>query len=112
MRSIVPPPPPVVRNQFAEVRELFAKYVVPSYARFDLAFTRGQGSYLWDVGGKRYLDLGSGIAVCSLGHAHPEISQTLLEQSQRLVHVSNLYYHELQGRLAERVVKHLAPGKV
>ncbi len=112
MREIVPPPAPIVRNQHAEIRELFNRYVVPSYGRFELALSRGQGSYVWDVGGRRYLDLGSGIAVCSLGHAHPAITEALTEQSQRLVHVSNLYYHELQGRLAERIVRHLAPGKV
>ncbi|MGE3310030.1 MAG: aspartate aminotransferase family protein [Limisphaerales bacterium] len=112
MREIVPPPAPIVRNQYAEIRELFNRYVVPSYGRFELALSRGQGSYVWDVGGRRYLDLGSGIAVCSLGHAHPAITEALTEQSQRLVHVSNLYYHELQGRLAERIVRYLAPGKV
>jgi len=112
MKDIIPPPPPIVRNQFETVRGLFSKHVVPSYARFDIAFSRGSGSYLWDVNGKRYLDLGGGIAVCSLGHAHPEITQTLVEQSQKLVHVSNLYYHEPQGRLAQQIVKHLAPGKV
>jgi len=112
MREIVPPPAPIVRNQYAEIRELFNRYVVPSYGRFELALSRGQGSYVWDVGGRRYLDLGSGIAVCSLGHAHPAITEALEEQSRRLVHISNLYYHEPQGRLAERIVGHLAPGKV
>lgn len=106
------PSPAIIRNQHAEIRELFQRYVVPSYGRFDLALARGQGSYVWDVGGRRYLDLGSGIAVCALGHAHPEITAALVEQSQRLVHVSNLYYHEPQGRLAERIVSNLAPGKV
>ena len=115
MKEIVPtlpPPPPIVRNQFETVRELFSKYVVPTYARFDLALARGSGSHVWDVNGRRYLDLGGGIAVCSLGHAHPEVAATLAEQAQKLLHVSNLYYHEPQGRLAERIVKHLAPGKV
>jgi acetylornithine/N-succinyldiaminopimelate aminotransferase len=113
MKEIVPPaPPPLVHNQFETVKELFNKYVVPSYARFDLALARGEGSYVWDVRGKRYLDLGGGIAVNCLGHAHPELTQTLVEQSQRLMHVSNLYYHEPQGRLAQNIVKHLAPGKV
>ena len=114
MKEIVsaPPPPPLVHNQFESVKELFNKYVVPSYARFDLAFTRGEGSYVWDVRGKRYLDLGGGIAVNCLGHANAEITQALVEQSQRLMHVSNLYYHEPQGRLAQNIVKHLAPGKV
>ena len=105
-------PPAIVQNQHAQVRELFDRYVVPSYGRFDLVLDRGAGSYVWDVSGKRYLDLGGGIAVCSLGHAHPELSQTLAEQSRRLIHVSNLYYQEPQGRLAECLVRHIAPGKV
>jgi acetylornithine/N-succinyldiaminopimelate aminotransferase len=112
MKEIAPAPPAVVRNQFESVKQLFDQHVVPTYGRFDLAFARGSGSQLWDVYGKRYLDLGSGIAVCSLGHAHPEITQALVEQSQRLVHISNLYYHEPQGRLAAQIVRHLAPGKV
>ncbi len=112
MKEIVPPPPALVHNRHAEVRELFDRHVVPSYGRFDLVFTRGLGSHLWDAGGRRYLDLGGGIAVCSLGHANAEITQALVDQSQRLVHISNLYYHEPQGRLAERIVRHLAPGKV
>lgn len=112
MKEVIPPPPPIVHSQFETVRELFSQYVVPSYGRYDLAFTHGAGSRLWDVHGKRYLDLGGGIAVCALGHAHPEITQTLVEQSRRMVHVSNLYYHEPQGRLAQQIVRHLAPGKV
>ena len=112
MREIVPPLPPIVHNQYAEVRELFNRFVVPSYGRFELAFSHGAGHYLWDLSGKRYLDLGSGIAVCALGHANPEITEALIEQSRKLVHISNLYYHEPQGRLAQRIVGHLAPGKV
>jgi len=112
MKDIVPAPPPLVRNAFESVRELFSRYVVPTYSRFDIALQRGSGSHVWDVNGRRYLDLGGGIAVCSLGHAHPEITQALVEQSQKLVHVSNLYYHEPQGRLAQQLVGHLAPGKV
>ena len=108
MKDILPPPPPIVRNQFETIRELFSKHVVPSYARFDLAFSRGSGSHLWDVNGRRYLDLGGGIAVCCLGHANAEITQAIVEQSQKLVHVSNLYYHEPQGRLAQEIVRHLA----
>lgn len=95
----------------AAVQALFKQHVVPTYARFDLAFERGEGSYVWDVNGKRYLDLGGGIAVCSLGHAHPEITEALIEQSKRLVHVSNLYYHELQGRLAQRLASLIGGGK-
>ena len=101
-----------MRDRRAEIRAAFEKLVVPSYARFDLALERGDGSYVWDVDGRRYLDLGGGIAVCSLGHAHPEIRAALAEQSTRLIHVSNLYYNELQARLAKRIVDLIAPGRV
>jgi acetylornithine/N-succinyldiaminopimelate aminotransferase len=112
MKELHPSPPPIIHNQFESVKELFTKNVVPSYGRFDLAFVRGSGSYLWDVSGRRYLDLGGGIAVCSLGHANSEITQALVEQSQKLVHISNLYYNEPQGRLAQSIVQRIAPGKV
>jgi len=112
MKEIVPSPPPIVRNDAAAIQSLFQKNVVPSYGRFEIAFSHGAGSYLYDVAGKRYLDLGAGIAVCALGHAPAEITEALVEQSRRLLHVSNLYYHEPQGRLAEAIVKHIAPGKV
>ncbi len=112
MKDLVPSPPPIVRNDVAAIQALYQQHVVPSYGRFDLVFRHGSGSHLFDVTGKRYLDLGGGIAVCSLGHAHPAITETLIEQSRRLVHVSNLYYTEPQGRLAQQIVRHLAPGKV
>lgn len=96
----------------AEWRALFQNYVVPSYGRFELEMERGEGSYLWDAHGRRYLDLGGGIAVCSLGHAHAEIADTLSTQARRLIHVSNLYYTEPQGRLAERLVRLIGPGRV
>src|SRR5438552_958682 len=113
MKEVLPAPTSaIVRNETKRIRELFEQNVVPSYARFDLVLERGEGSYVWDVDGKRYLDLAAGIAVCSLGHAHPEITRALSEQSQKLVHVSNLYYHELQGRLAKRIVDLIAPGRV
>jgi acetylornithine/N-succinyldiaminopimelate aminotransferase len=112
MKEIVPPaPPPIVRNQYETIRELYTKNVIPSYGRFELALTHGEGSHLFDVNGRRYLDLGGGIAVCSLGHAHPAITEALLEQSRKLVHVSNLYYTEPQGRLAQALVDLLGPGK-
>ena len=94
------------------VREMFERNVVPSYARFDLVLERGQGSYVWDVDDNRYLDMGGGIAVCVLGHAHPEIADALYLQARTLTHVSNLYYHELQGRLAQELVDLIAPGCV
>jgi acetylornithine/N-succinyldiaminopimelate aminotransferase len=112
MKEIVPESPAIVRNQQVAIQELFQKFVVPSYGRFELALSHGQGSRLWDVNGKRYLDLGGGIAVNALGHANPEIADALAAQARRLVHISNLYYHEPQGRLAQEIVRRLAPGKV
>jgi acetylornithine/N-succinyldiaminopimelate aminotransferase len=113
VREIIPPSAMIEREESASaIHKLFENNVVPSYGRFDLVLSRGQGSYVWDVNGKRYLDLGGGIAVCSLGHANPEITQALLLQSQKLVHVSNLYYHGPQGLLAEQIVKNIASGKV
>ena len=112
MKEILPSPPPLVHNQFEAVRDLFSKNVVPSYGRFDLALSHGAGSYIFDVAGKRYLDLGSGIAVCCLGHAHPAITEALVEQSKKLIHVSNLYFTEPQGRLAAEIVKRIGAGKV
>ncbi|HWD91407.1 MAG TPA: aspartate aminotransferase family protein [Verrucomicrobiae bacterium] len=112
MKDIAPSPPPIVRNDVAAVQALFQKNVVPSYGRFDIALSHGSGSYLYDVTGKRYLDFGGGIAVTSLGHAHPAITEALIEQSRKLLHVSNLYYTEPQGRLAEAIVNLIAPGKV
>jgi acetylornithine/N-succinyldiaminopimelate aminotransferase len=112
MKEIVPAPPAIVRNDYESVRELFKKNVVPSYGRFDLVLSHGAGSYIFDVAGKRYLDLGGGIAVNCLGNAHPAITEALVEQSKKLIHVSNLYFTEPQGRLAAELVKRIGAGKV
>lgn len=94
------------------IRARDAEYVVPSYGRFDLAFARGAGCELWDVKGKRYLDMGAGIAVCCLGHAHPELAEALSAQAHTLWHTSNLYHQELQSQLAENLSRRIAPGKI
>ena len=112
MKEFVPAPPAIVRNDYESVRELFTKNVVPSYGRFDLVLSHGAGSYVFDVAGKRYLDLGGGIAVNCLGNAHPAIIEALVEQSKKLIHVSNLYFTEPQGRLAAELVKRIGAGKV
>src|ERR1043166_3310255 len=111
MKEIVAAPPPIVRNDIAAIQALFQKNVIPSYGRFDLVLSHGSGSYVYDASGKRFLDLGGGIAVCTLGHAHPAITEALIEQSRRLVHVSNYYYHEPQGRLAQALVSLIGPGR-
>ena len=86
-------------------RELYERYVIPTYARFDLRFARGLGSEVWDEDGKRYLDFGAGIAVTSIGHCHPRVVATMQRQIATLVHTSNLYYTRPQGELAERLVR-------
>src|SRR5436190_14838149 len=112
MREIVPAPPPEIRNDVASIQALFQQNVVPSYGRFDIVVSHGAGSYLYDITGKRYLDLGGGIAVNALGHAHPALTEALVEQSRRVVHISNFYYHESQGRLARSLMQLIGPGKV
>jgi len=74
--------------------------VMPTYARLPVMFDRGEGAWLWDTEGKRYLDAISGVAVCSLGHAHPAISRAVCEQAGKLLHTSNIYRIELQEKLA------------
>ncbi len=111
MKQVVPSPPPIVRNEAGAVQSLFQQHVIPSYGRFDLVLSHGSGRHLYDIAGKRYLDLGAGIAVSSLGHAHPAITQALVEQSSKLIHASNFYYHEPQGRLAQALVALIGPGK-
>ncbi len=111
MKEIVPSPPPIVRNEAAAVQALFQQNVVPSYGRFDIVLSHGSGRHIYDVTGKRYLDLGGGIAVSSLGHGHPAITEALVEQSRKLIHCSNFYYHEPQGRLAQALVSFIGAGK-
>src|SRR5262249_17969400 len=111
MKEMIPSPPPIVRNDAAAAQALFQQHVIPSYGRFDIVLSHGAGSYVYDITGKRYLDLGGGIAVSSLGHAHPAVTQALIEQSRKLIHVSNFYYHEPQGRLAQAISGLVAPGK-
>jgi len=78
--------------------------VMPTYARYDIAFDRGEGAYLWDTENRRYLDFGAGIAVAALGHCHPHLVEAIREQAGKLMHTSNLYHIPGQERLAERLV--------
>ena len=77
--------------------------VMPSYARADVAFERGEGVYVFTADGRRFLDFGGGIAVSALGHAHPHLIEALTEQAQKLWHCSNLYRIPGQDRMAERL---------
>jgi acetylornithine/N-succinyldiaminopimelate aminotransferase len=88
---------------YQEIVALEQKYLLNTYARYPVAFARGKGVYLYDVDGKRYLDFLSGLGVNALGHAHPRIVKVIREQSAKLIHLSNLYYNEYQGLLAEKL---------
>jgi len=90
---------------FDRIRALESQYLLQNYARYPLMLERGKGCYVFDPSGKRYLDLLTGIGVNALGHAHPRITKAIREQAGLLLHTSNLYYHEYQGPLAERLAK-------
>src|SRR4029079_10146892 len=77
--------------------------LLPTYARSELSFARGEGAYLYTTTGERYLDFASGVAVTALGHAHPHLVKALTEQAKKLWHVSNLHQIPEQARLAERL---------
>lgn len=87
------------------VIDLEKQYLLQNYARYPLVLHRGKGCYVYDTAGKRYLDLIAGIGVNALGYAHPRLTKTIREQAGLLLHCSNLYYHEYQGPLAERVAR-------
>jgi acetylornithine/N-succinyldiaminopimelate aminotransferase len=76
-----------------------------TYSPLPVAFERGEGAWLWDTNGKRYLDAVSGVAVCSLGHAHPAVAAAVCEQAGRLLHTSNLYEIPLQRELASQITE-------
>ena len=75
--------------------------LLPTYDRFPVLFDHGRGVYLYDTAGKRYLDFLSGIGVNALGYGHPAIQKTIWEQSSKLIHISNLFYHQYQAELAD-----------
>ena len=95
-----------------KIMERFKQFVAPTYGRFPITLDRGEGAYVWDTDGKRYLDLGGGIAVNCLGHANAEIAQALAEQSAKLMHCTNFYHFEGQAQLAEGLAKRLGQGRV
>jgi acetylornithine/N-succinyldiaminopimelate aminotransferase len=88
---------------FEQIAELEKQYLLGTYNRYPLVLTRGKGVFLYDLDDKRYLDFVSGLGVNALGHSHPRIVKTIREQAAKLIHISNLYYHEYQGELAEKL---------
>jgi len=92
-------------DTFEQIAERERQFLLPTYNRYPLALDRGKGVFLYDIEGRRYLDFVSGLGVNALGHAHPRIVKTIKDQAAKLIHVSNLYYHEYQGPLAEKLCK-------
>jgi predicted acetylornithine/succinylornithine family transaminase len=90
-------------STYDEIVALEQKYLLNTYARYPIALVRGKGVYLYDTNGKRYLDFLSGLGVNALGHAHPRIVKAVRDQVAKVVHLSNLYYNEYQGLLAEKL---------
>lgn len=87
------------------VQDLEKAYLLQNYARYPLHLVRGKGCFVWDTAGNRYLDLLAGIGVSALGHAHPRVVAAIRDQAAKLIHTSNLYYHDYQGPLAKRIVE-------
>ncbi len=81
------------------------EHICGTYARIPVAFVRGRGCKLWDDAGREYLDFLAGIAVCNLGHCHPELTKVIREQAETLVHVSNLFYTRPQIELAAELTR-------
>jgi predicted acetylornithine/succinylornithine family transaminase len=96
-------PPPLVESSAQSVMDLERDYLLQNYARYPLVLARGKGCHVYDLEGKRYLDFITGIGVNALGHAHPRMVKTIREQAGLIIHTSNLYYHEYQGKLAQRL---------
>jgi acetylornithine/N-succinyldiaminopimelate aminotransferase len=90
-------------DTFEQIVDRERQFLLQTYNRYPLVLTRGKGVFLYDIAEKRYLDFVSGLGVNALGHAHPRIVKAIREQAAKLVHVSNLYYHEYQGPLAEKL---------
>ena len=86
-----------------EIQARETRHVLQTYRRFPVTFVRGEGVRLFDAEGREYLDLLSGIGVASLGHAHPGLADAIADQARTLLHTSNLFYHPLQGELAEQL---------
>ncbi len=88
-----------------QVVELERQYLLQNYGRYPIVVHRGKGCYVYDLAGKRYLDLIAGIGVNALGHAHPRLLRAIRSQAARMLHSSNLYFHEYQGPLAKKLVE-------
>ncbi len=94
-----------------ETAELFARYVVPNYTRFPVCLVRGEGSYVWDDQGRRYLDFFPGWGCNLLGHCPPRVVEAIQQQAAALIHVPNTWHTEAQGRWAQLLSERSFDGK-
>ncbi|MBU2494933.1 MAG: aspartate aminotransferase family protein [Candidatus Omnitrophota bacterium] len=94
-----------------EVLQAYQKYVVPSYRRTNLCLVKGEGAWVTDIQGKRYLDFFPGWAVSGIGHCHPRVVKAVTEQAKKAIHFSNNFLHPLQAQLAKELVRSSFPGK-
>jgi acetylornithine/N-succinyldiaminopimelate aminotransferase len=85
--------------------ELESQYLFQNYSRYPLVLARGKGCHVYDTSGRRYLDLIAGIGVNALGHGHPRLMKVIRDQAAKMIHCSNLYYHEYQGPLAKVIAQ-------
>src|SRR5262245_64708741 len=92
-------------NTLDDIQARESRFVLQTYRRQPVAFVRGEGTRLYDVDGREYLDFISGIGVTSLGHAHPGLTAAIADQAATLVHTSNLYYHPFQAEAAARLAQ-------
>lgn len=97
-------------EELDHIKALDQAYVLPTYARADIAFIKGQGARMQDTQGKDYIDFGSGIGVSSLGHNHKALQKSIKKSAKTLIHTSNLYYIKPQAKLAKRLVKYYQNG--
>lgn len=95
-----------------QIKQVTEEHVLHTYNRFPVAFVRGEGMYLYDAEGKKYLDFAAGIAVHALGHAHPVFTAAIQEQVGKLIHTSNLYYHDQLAEASEKLAKAAEMDKV
>ena len=94
-----------------ESAKLYSQFLAKNYSTQAITLVKGKGTRVWDAHGKSYLDFASGIAVNSVGHAHPVMVKRINEQAEKLIHVSNLYRNEPQAKLAESLSKYCGPGR-
>ncbi len=88
-----------------EIKQMEKKHIMQTYGRFDVVITKGEGAYVYDINGKKYLDFLGGIACCSVGHGNSKVVKAISEQAKKLLNITNLYYTEAQVELASKLSK-------